>query len=233
MHEDIKNLLIPYFVTDLKRYGQNGDGGYILSESLLSNTKYIYSYGVGNIEECISFDRQMVSLSKEVYLYDGTMDKFWEEEKQFHFKKENVNSQTIYSHLVENNHLNETNIVLKMDVEGSEYETLLNCSPHIFTCFNQLALELHGVISDRRETAVNLLNLLNKNYYLVHIHGNNHDLIIEDGICSSLEITYIRKDCFNEPLPISPFACPREGLDFKNYLYRDDVKMNWWLKNEI
>lgn len=230
MHEDIKNLLIPHFISDLKRYGETSDGGYILSEKLVIESKYVYSYGVGSIEESISFDRDMALLGKNVYMYDATIEPFWSPEAKFFFKKENVNSENIYNHIKENNHEKEKNLILKMDIEGCEYETFLNTNQIIFNYFNQITLEVHGVISNFKEEAFKLFNLLNKNYYLVHIHGNNHDLIIEDGICNTLELSYIRKDCFNENLCILQEPCPRAKLDYPNYLYRNDIVMNWWLE---
>lgn len=233
MHNDIKQLLIPYFISDLKRYGGHQDGGYVLSESLLNDSKYIYSYGVGNVEECILFDKEMALLDKNIFLYDGTIDSFWQKEERFHFKKENVNSKNIYNHIYENKHINENNMILKIDVETHEYETLLNCDKNIFSHFNQIAIEIHGVISNFKDAALKLFNLLNQNYYLVHIHGNNHDILVEDGICNTLELTYIRKDCFLNDLKLLTFPCPRKDLDYANYSFREDVVMNWWLKNEI
>lgn len=230
MHQDIKSLLIPFFVPDLKRYGGESDGGYILSENLLLNTKYIYSYGIGGNEESITFDRHISLLNKDIYMYDGTIDKFWKEGDKFHFRKESVSSENIYRHIQENNHIDMTNMILKMDVEACEYETLLNCDQNLFIHFNQITIELHGVISSFKNEAIKLFNLLNNIYYLVHIHGNNHDIIVEDGVCNTLELTYIRKDCFNEDLCILQEPCPRAKLDYPNYLYRNDIVMNWWLE---
>lgn len=230
MNEEIKNLLIPYVFPDLKRYGGNFDGGYIFSERLLSETKHVYSYGIGGNEESITFDRDMAAKGKNVFLYDGSIDKFWGDEKKFFFQKENVNSNNIHTHIKNNNHLNETKMILKMDIESNEYETLLNCNENLFNYFNQIGIEIHSILTDCKEKAINLFKRINKFYNLVHIHGNNHDLIIQDGICNTLELTYIRKDCFSDNLEVLPFACPRQELDFPNYPFRDDVKMNWWLQ---
>jgi len=185
MHNDVKQLLIPYYAPNLKRYGGNFDGGYILSEDLLVNSKKVYSYGIGGSEEYITFDRHMSLLNKDVYMYDETTDKFWEKEDKFFFKKEHVSSKNIYRHIQENNHTQENNMILKMDIEGGEYETFLNVDENLFTHFNQIALEVHGVISSSKDLAIKLFTLLNKNYYLVHIHGNNNDILVEDGICSN------------------------------------------------
>jgi hypothetical protein len=230
MHDDVKQLLVPYFTPDLKRYGGKHDGAYILSENLLNNSKYVYSYGVGNVDECILFDKEMALLNKDVFLYDGTIDIFWQNQDRFYFKKENVNSKNIYNHIHENNHINENNMILKMDIETHEYETLLNCDKNIFSHFNQIAIEIHGAISNFKSFAMDLFKLLNINYYLVHIHGNNHDILVEDGICNTLELTYIRKDCFSDDLKILEFSCPRENLDYANNSFRQDIIMNWWLK---
>lgn len=227
MHEYLKKLLTPYAISDLKRYGSLGDGGYVVSRSGLEKSDFIYSYGIG---DNVTFDTEVIQdLNKDVYAYDGTVDKFWQDNSKLHFKSENVNSNVLYKHIEENNHLDVKNITLKMDIEGSEYETLTNCDVNILNKFNQITLEVHSIIENRKNDAIALFERLNINHYLVHIHANNHNTVFEDGIANVLELTYVRKDHFDSEPEISKQSCPVENLDCKNYLYRDDIVMNWWI----
>lgn len=247
MINEIKELLTPYEFDNLHRYGGNYDGGYILAENLLQNSQIIYSYGVGPEESWITFDREMSSRKKTVYLYDNLKNGFWAENDPFFvFKSEYVNSKNIYSHIIENNHVEKTNMVLKMDIEGNEYETLLNCSENLFNHFDQVAIEVHDVVNShlepyylinvdniekRWENKINLFNKLNKFYYLVHIHGNNNSFKVIDGLPDVLELLYIRKDKFNE-IEKRKNSFPIDGLDFPNNPSQPDIKLDWWLKND-
>ena len=247
MINEIKKLLIPYDYPNLKRYGSLYDGGYVISEDLLNKTEIVYSYGVGPDESWISFDRQMANLKKTVYLYDDLKNDFWAKNDPFFvFKKEYVSSKNIYSNIVDNDHINNTNMLLKMDIEGNEYETLLNCTEHLFSHFDQLAIEVHDVVNShlepyylinaedeqkRWENKINLFNLLNKYYNLVHIHGNNNSFKTIDGVPDVLELLYIRKDKFNE-VKERTISFPIEGLDFPNNPSVPDIQLNWWIQND-
>jgi len=244
MTNEIKKLLTPYDYQNLKRYGSVYDGAYVLSEDLLNKSDIVYSYGVGPNELWITFDRHMAFLKKNIYLYDDLKDDFWAKNDPFFtFKKEYVNSSNIYSHVKDNNHTNNTNMILKMDIEGNEYETLLNCSEDLFSHFDQLAIEVHDVVNShtepyylinaddvqkRWENKLNLFNLLNKFYNLVHIHGNNFSSEVIDGVPDVLELLYVRKDKFSE-VKKRTISFPIQGLDLPNDRSKPDIELNWWL----
>jgi Methyltransferase FkbM domain len=241
--QEIKNRLIPYKCSSLKRYGGDYDGGYIFKSDLVKDTKYVYSYGVGPNDGYITFDKEMASLGKDVYLYDASVSDPWWQEPHFHFTPEYVNSQNILNHIKQNGHTNETNMVLKMDIEGNEFETLINCDESLFSHFNQIGIEIHDVLNSHVEpyyvinaqnphlrwlNKINLFDRLNKHYKLVHIHGNNCSMVKRDGMADVLELTYVRKDCMPNNPEISDNSCPREDLDFKNSHDSDDIYMDWW-----
>jgi hypothetical protein len=244
--EHIKKLLVPYKYPNLKRYGGKIDGGYILSESLLNDSNIIYSYGVGPEDIYISFDKEMAALGKKVYLYDASIEELWDKNVNFIFKSEYVNSANIHSHIVENKHDNEFNMVLKMDIEGNEFETLINADEKIFQHFNQLTVEVHDVLNSHNEenflinaentelrwqNKINLLNKLNKFYTLVHIHGNNYSQNQSQGICDVIELTYIRNDFISPNPEILQQGCPNPDLDSPNCPFYAEVEMNWWINN--
>ncbi len=92
------------------------------------------------------FDLEMASMGRVVYLYDGTIERPAQDHVNFRFKPENVDSSNLIAHLVENGDFGKTNLTLKMDIEGSEYETLLNCDERIFDHFSQIAIEVHDLL---------------------------------------------------------------------------------------
>jgi hypothetical protein len=182
--------------------------------------------------------------------YDmNIINSFWYNPPQFNFKSEYVNSKNIYKHIQENNHLDDKNMILKMDIEACEYETLINCQDEVFDHFSQIILELHDVVNEcndrdnilnvddteaRWANKINLLTRLNRYYYLVHIHGNNWIKTKSEGLCDVLELTFIRKDKFIDKLELSNVPCPVPGLDFKccncDWHSTEDVVLDWWVK---
>lgn len=242
--QKIKNLLIPFEFKDLKRYGGNYDGGYILSESLTNDSNLVYSYGVGPSDAWITFDKHMSDLGKKIFLYDASIKELWDKRESFIFKSEYVNSKNILEHIKQNNHQNEYNMILKMDIEGCEFDTLINCDESLFSHFNQLSIEVHDVLNSNAESArltntgsygsrinnkILLFEKLNKYYNLVHIHGNNNSPSKAHGICDVLELSYIRKDRFEINPKISKKSCPIEGLDCRNTNSAEEIEMNWWI----
>jgi hypothetical protein len=247
MIEKIKSLLLPYLAERLDRYGDTYDGGYIFNPDLINRSTDVYSYGVGPDESFITFDRHMSRLGKKVFMYDASTDGAWfAGDPNFIFKKEYVNSRNILDHINNNGHQHNTDMVLKMDIEGNEFETLLNCDESVFSHFSQIGLEVHDVVNAhnekeniinvddenlRWENKINLFSRLNQYYYLVHIHANNNSLGIVDGIADVLELTYIRKDCMQQSPARSYLACPINGLDYRNSHDRPEITMDWWTKN--
>jgi hypothetical protein len=237
----IKSLLTPVEFPDLQRYGGRYDGGYILSKRLTDESDTVYSLGVGPVDQCISFDKEMAQNQKTVYLYDGSVN-FWDNRKEFFFKKEFIDSQKLEKIVSENNHFEKTNILLKMDIEGAEFETIINSNEDVFKHFNQFTVEVHDILfssqvedleyikqNSREEMKFAFFEKINKFYNLVHIHGNNYSKTISNGICDCLELTYIRKDEFNYPINVLKKTCPIKELDFPNNVFRQEVEMNWWI----
>jgi len=239
--EELKKRLIPYQNNNLKRYGPNGDGAYILDKELVNKTNIVYSLGVGPNDSHIGFDHEMADDGKAVFLYDGSVLSFWSKRPEFKFFSEYISSKNLLKFISENGHSQETEMLLKIDIEGAEYETFLNSDEKLFSHFNQITAEIHSLIFPRMEEEndandsaflekIKLLDLLNRHYNLVHLHGNNCGPT-RYGISEALELTYIRKDKCPPNMSVSQKPCPVDGLDQRNSPYREDVKMSWWIKN--
>lgn len=231
MIEEIKKLLIPYHCDTLQRYGGFIDGGYVYEKGLLEKSVIVYSYGIGT-PTWISFDIEMADMGKDVFMYDASVSHIANENSKLHFFKEFVNSSNIEGHILSNGHQNISDMILKMDIEGNEYETLLNCNESIFNRFNQISIEVHNILNNDCEPKIKLFTLLNKHYKLVHVHGNNSLRELIDGMCDVLELTYIRKDYSNHLNEISKISSPRLELDAPNEISQPEIKLDWWLRND-
>jgi hypothetical protein len=90
--------------------------------------------------------------------------------------------------------------ILKLDIEGAEWEFLEN---EDLRQFDQIVLELHG-LSDifhqtRSQSMIYLINHLVENFFLVYVNGNNCCGFVDIAgtpIPNVIEVTYINKARF-------------------------------------
>ena len=83
-----------------------------------------------------------------------------------------------------------------MDVEGAEWESLLNASENTLENIQQLTLEFHWLYREKDSVVVeNTLKKLSQYFYVVHIHTNNHRCGKGGRFLSDVfEVTYVNKN---------------------------------------
>ena len=110
------------------RIGAHSDGGYILLNDF-ENIKFAYSFGISNET---SFDKGLADKNIDVFMYDHTIEKLPYTNQKFHWKKIGLteeegkynNMKTLPELIRENGHNNENNMILKLDIEGAEWNIL-------------------------------------------------------------------------------------------------------------
>ena len=105
-------------------------------------------------------------------------------------------------------------VFVKIDIEGSEYRILddvLRHSPDIVA----IAIEFHDVdiLSER---FLSLVEKIKRDFYIVHIHGNNMGGAAPSGFPIAPEITFLNKRFFSSPPPPSRLKYPIPHLDRPN-----------------
>ena len=185
------------------RIGNEYDGGYIMLDDFQGGIAY--SFGINTD---VSWDEDIANRGYEVYMYDHTIDALPYQRKEFHWFKQGLADTATAGpplHLLDwylwkNNHMREEHMLLKMDVEGAEWGGLEQLNPLVLTQFDQIVLELHGLIQahddQKRMQILNVLHKLNQTHYVVHIHGNNYGAAITLGgqvIPDTVEITFVNK----------------------------------------
>ena len=198
----IYRLLCPKEIPGKKRIliGRKADGGYVLLDDF-ENIKIAYSFG---IEADIYFDKDLADRGIDVYMYDHTINSLPYENPKFHWKKigvggkndKNENIKTLEELIIENGHSSEKNMILKMDIESCEWNTLKDLPDDILNQFKYIIIELH--FDKEPNIYYEVLRKLYKTHQVFYFYCNNGFNVITFGnnrICQFLEVSWvIRKD---------------------------------------
>jgi len=135
----------------------------------------------------------------------------------------NNNLKTLFEMIQENVHSNEKNMILKMDIEGGEWNILNEINSNILLKFKYIIVEFH-INNTYLPIYSNVFKKLNKTHQIFHLHRNNCCGIIKfDGvyICAALEISYVIRE--NNKFILSSDNFPVKNIDFPNIKNRKDI----------
>ena len=208
------------------RIGKESDGGYVLLNDL-EKIKFAYSFGISNE---ISFDKYLADLNIDIFMYDHTIEKLPFTNKKFHWKKIGLtekkvkfgNMNTFEELIKENGHINEKNMILKMDIEGAEWNIFNELKEELILQFKYILVEFHFK-EKYKSIYLDVFKKINKTHQIFHLHCNNlGTLIYYDGyiICSAIEVSFIIKE--KETLIKSSDLFPVKNIDFKNNKTAED-----------
>lgn len=234
---ELKNLLKICRLADysLIRIGeQRKDGGYIMANDF-NPDGVAYSFGINND---VSWDSNMARYDYQVYMYDHTIQKLPETNSNFHYFHEGISGideetsplKSLKYFINKNGHTKTKNMILKMDVEGAEWDFLETVDTKTLKQFDQIVFELHNLVRPScAERALKLLKKLNKTHQLIHLHGNNSGYLLKIGdtiFPDVLEASYVNRDnyyTFDDKYVLLP-----SPLDVPNDMGRPDVVLGMW-----
>lgn len=209
-----------------KRYGRDEDGGYVILDAPLGAV-HILGYGV---DKDVSFENQLAEAwSIKAHVFDHTIDQIPPTSEAVTYVKEGIGSKdedplyTLETH-VKRYVPDGSNFVLKMDVEGAEWDVLKTAD---LSRVSQLIIEFHDLQEDHSD----VIKKINEMFYLVHIHGNNchnQPIIYIDRwhtLPRYLECTYVRKDLVTAAPSTQKFPGP---LDRKCRSDAAELVLNFW-----
>ncbi|MDR1233179.1 MAG: hypothetical protein LBJ75_02890 [Puniceicoccales bacterium] len=223
----IMKYFAPKNVVDknLVRIGRDYDGGYIMVDDF-SKCDAAYSFG---ISQDVSWDLDIAKRGIDVFMYDHTIEGLPLQNGHFHFFKtgicgtsgEDTNLKTFEEILTANGHMTNKNLILKIDVEGAEWESFSKTPSETIENFAQIVVEFHGVdnVCDENKfnAMLNVFEKLNTTHQVVHVHANNYgtfDIIGGIPLPNTFEITYLRK---RDNQFVSSHKCyPVQNLDMPN-----------------
>ncbi|MBT3514166.1 MAG: hypothetical protein HOB32_05175 [Nitrospina sp.] len=222
----------------------DNDGGYVLLNKRLEGIDVLYSYGVGASSDFENnFCEKYNSIAR---LYDHTVNKAPIERDFLHFTKEGVgpekteNCNTIEGHITQNEDSNKS-MILKMDVEGAEWDVLLQTPSATLELFEQIVIEIHflhsvhpnydgkNLLKPVMEKRTAILKKLNSLFYLYHVHAVNWSplyYIDSFRIPNVLELTLVNKKHF-ESTGHSETIFPTK-FDRPSWENRKDINLHFW-----
>jgi hypothetical protein len=163
----------------LKRYGGANDGGYLMCENLIHGIQTAYSYGID------TEDNWGCDVSRQLNIPVHQYDCFTEERPTcarglfvFHDECVGNRTETIDGHRfdtvpnqIARNGDTGRRLLVKIDIEGAEWDSLLATPDRVLDAIEQLPMELHGA-NERR--FLSLVRRLKSRFHLVNLHFNNH-----------------------------------------------------------
>lgn len=212
----------------LLRLGGPGDGGYLVPDDL-DGIQACFSPGVSAVA---NFELAMAERGIPSYLADFSVDGPPIENPLFDFEKKylGIENDDVYIRLqdwVNRKAPGNGDLILQMDIEGAEYQVLIDTPPEVLNRFRIIVVEMHGLERLFSVSDVNLIELvlrhLLKYFYVVHIHPNNCSYVLSSGgvsIPSVMEFTFLRRDCMNSKGLACQFPHP---LDEKNISEYPDI----------
>lgn len=186
----------------LIRAGSLNDGGYLIPDDL-NGIKYCFSPGVNDNSTFEDFLCQNYNI--ECYMCDNSVESPSINNNRFHFIKKHLNTKSDNLNIkldewIENN-LFDNEMILQMDIEGSEYDIILNAEKETLNKFRIIVIEFHSFEQIFTYGGFKLLNntfeKLLQNHSIIHIHPNNIiDTFNYKGyeIPTGLEMTFLRND---------------------------------------
>jgi len=164
----------------VKRFGEPHDGGYLLCANLLKGAQSGYSYGISG------YDGWGCEISRKLKIQVHQYDCFNLEEPICKGGKTTFHGECVAGepstddagrlfetpeHQFARNGDAGHHIVMKIDVEGAEWDTFLKTPESVFERIDQLAVEFHGV---QRPTFIEVVRKLKRSFYIANLHFNNY-----------------------------------------------------------
>ena len=228
---DFVELLRPLTTEiELIRIGGEDDGGYLIPNDL-HGIIALFSPGVA---ETATFELEIANRGIKSYLADYSVEKSPCLHENIQFDKKFIGTKkneqfTTLTEWVDSKELpDEGDLLLQMDIEGSEYEVILSSSFELLSRFRIIVIEFHFLDKASTyfgnkvitETFAKLLT----HFEIVHIHPNNccapiaiHGMRIHPCI----EVTFLRRDRFLESKPTTHFP---HVLDRPNIKGKSDFR---------
>jgi hypothetical protein len=230
---DVRNFLrkLTPYETDKKliRVGGETDGGYLVPDDL-EGIEYCFSPGVARTSR---FESELAKRGIQSFLADYSVDGPPVKSDMFHFVKKYLGAtnddifMTLETWVEKSLPAYAGDLILQMDIEGSEYEVMAATPEAIWKRFRIIIIEFHSLHTMFNRYGLHFFRYgfqkLLADFEIVHIHPNNvaiparrRDLAIPPV----MEMTFLRKDRIRSQKKRAVFP---HALDRPNVPDRQDV----------
>lgn len=185
-------LLQPVAISNcqLERFGEDHDGGYLMCGNLLGGVGSGYSYGINGYDQWgCDISRKLNVPVHQYDCFNTTQPSCRAGETIFHAecvgdRTETADGRvfdTVRNQLAKNGDSSKR-IVLKIDVEGAEWDSLLAVPDEILQQIDQLAVEFHWAEDEQfrwvdPDKYIRVVRRLKEFFEVGHIHFNNSSCI--------------------------------------------------------
>ncbi len=209
--------IFPVNSKHLVRVGPEGDGGYSIA-NYFENIE-VCSLGIENeIKKDLFFSEKKIT----VYAYDNSIDQYPIIDNRIQFEKLTVSGDSGPNCITLDEIIERTtnNLIVFMDIEGSEWDVLSKVNLDYFERIDQLIIEFHNleaIFSDQEE-AYFRISILNKLMFFkpIIINANNWtNQFNVDGysVPTTIEVTYVSDKVYEK---IKGFASNPINFRFPN-----------------
>jgi hypothetical protein len=163
---------------ELARFGEAHDGGYLMCGNLLTEVRAGYSYGIDGFDGWGCQVSNTLKVPVQQYDCFNTALPTCVADTKFHAecvgpKTEMLEGRffdTIERQLKKNGDTGK-HVVMKLDIEGAEWDSLLHTPDAVLANVDQMAVEFHRI---NQEKFVQVIEGLKRNFHVAHLHFNNH-----------------------------------------------------------
>jgi len=214
----------------MKRVGSSNDGGYLMCGNLLGAIQSAYSYGIGPGDDWGCEISRSYGVSVHQYdCFNPTQPACPGGRPVFHDEcigpKGDILESRVFDTLTSQIRKNGDagkRLVVKIDVEGAELDSLLATPDRVLDRIDQLAMEIHG--ADRR--FLDLVRKLKRTFHLVHLHFNNQACSVrwKPFPAWAYQVLFVNKR-IGVPDPTLPTPTLPHALDAPDYSLGEDCQL--------
>lgn len=179
--EDIVRLLMPHNAVGYNklRVGKDNDGGYVMLDDL--HVPLVISGGICDDD---SWEVDIKQSALCVVAFDPDNQYLPSRAKNIALYSERLTSLDPYVG---------TTAIVKLDIEGDEYEVIRNTQLETFLHIKQFVCEFHGLWPTHAAQYIDVFEKLHTYFRVIHVHGNNCDTVVQHNglnIPVTLEVTF-------------------------------------------
>ena len=214
------------------RVGRDFDGGYVMLDDFAGITAAL-SLGIA---DDVSWDEAIAARGIEVVQFDPSVPGPPVEHERFHFERlrvapEDAPGTVSLARAVADRTApgDGPDLLLKMDIEGAEWDVLAGCDEALLGRFRQILLEFHDLDRMGEEAFGARVHAvfarLARTHLVTHVHGNNCGNFAVVGnvpVPQSLEVSFAARSAYSSAKAGVPGSFPTP-LDHPNQPGRADL----------